>query len=386
MGNTCSQGSKVSRKAGSAVLARCLWVFWAILLGVPMCFGQGTTATLGGKVLDAQGRAIPHATVVLTSDDTGVHWDKSTNGAGDWRVESLVSGHYRFRVAAKGFKTAEHPTLQLQIADQKSIDVTMEPGTTTETVVVQSTSPLLDTTSAVSGTVITTRQLEELLSQTNNPLSYVGLAPGVSLGPPSGGAAHLWSNASFSAVMVNATGSGTNAVNYQIDGGTNTVGQAGVAYIPPLDSVSELRVSTNAYDASIGRTAGGTIDLSLKSGARQYHGVAYEMNQNNTLNARYYQNVGVRQPVPPVHLNEYGGTVGGPVWIPNLFDGRKKQTFFFLSFDGIRNVSPQATGFTSLPTALETSGDFSQSFTTVTTNGVTTRYPLSLYDPLTTDD
>ena len=103
MGNTGSQGSKVLRKAGSAVPAMCLLAFWGILLWVPLCLGQGTTATLGGKVLDAQGRAIPHATVVVTSNDTGVHWNKITNGAGAWRVESLVAGHYHFRVTAKGF-------------------------------------------------------------------------------------------------------------------------------------------------------------------------------------------------------------------------------------------------------------------------------------------
>lgn len=357
----------------------CLFV--VSLLAPGGVYGQGSTAVLGGKVFDGQGKVIPGAEVTVTSEETGVHWMTASNSEGNWRVEGLVAGHYHFDVAASGFKTLAHSAIELQIADQKFVDVVLEVGSTTEKVTVVATTPLIDTTAGISGTVITTEQLEELPSQTNSPVALAVLTPGVILGIPTGGVPHLWSNTSESALTVNASGEGTNQINYQIDGGTDTRSQTGIAYIPPMDAVSEVRVTANAYDASIGRTAAGTIDMSMKSGTRDFHGVLYEMNQNNILNANSYQNT-ASTPVPAVHMNEYGGTAGGPVWIPKFYDGRQKGTFFFFSWDGIRNTSPSKTGTMSLPTQQERNGDFSQSFTTQTVNKVTTVYPIQLYDPL----
>ena len=279
-------------------------------------------------------------------------------------------------------KTLAHSAIQLEIADQKYVDVVLEVGSVTEKVTVFATTPLIDTTAGISGTVITKEQLEELPSQTNSAVELATLTPGVILGLPTGGTPHLWANTSESAITIDSTGEGSNALNYQIDGGTDTMNQSGIAYIPPMDAVAEVRVTTNAYDASIGRTAGGTIEMSMKAGTKDVHGDLYEMNQNYFLNARSYQSTS-STPVPPVHMNEYGGTAGGPVWIPKIYDGRKKDLFFFFNWDGIRNSSPNNTGTMSLPTMAERSGDFSKSFTTQTVNKVTTIYPIQIYDPLT---
>ncbi len=360
----------------------CCFVALLVLLFTPLGYGQGSTAILGGKVFDAQGKVIPNATVAVTSEERGIHWTAQTNKEGSWRLEDLVEGHYSFSVSAPAFKTLEHSAIELQIADQKFVDVVLEVGSTTEIVTVVATTPLISTSAGVSGTVITTEQLQELPSQTNSPVALAVLTPGMVLGLPTGGVAHLWSNTSESALTSNASGEGTNSLNFTIDGGTDTISQSGIAYIPPMDAISEVRVTTNAYDASIGRTSSATIDMSMKSGTKSLHGVFYEMNQNKILNANSYQNT-ANTPVPAVHLNEYGATAGGPVWIPKLWDGRKKGTFFFFNWDGIRNSSPASTGFMSLPTAQERQGDFSASFTTQTTNKVTTVYPIQIYDPLT---
>ncbi len=346
--------------------------------------GQGSTAVLGGKVFDPQGRVIAKATVVVTSEERGTHWTALSNNEGSWRLEGLVEGHYSFVVSAPGFKLLQHSPIELQIADAKFVDVALEIGSTSEKVVVTAETPLIDTTAGISGTVITTAQLQELPSQTNSPVALATLVPGVILGIPTGGVPHLWSNTSESALTVNASGEGNNALNYQIDGGSDTYNQSGIAYIPPMDAVGEVRVTTNAYDASIGRTSAGTIDMSMKAGTKEYHGVLYEMNQNNFLNANSYQNT-AHTPVPPVHMNEYGGTFGGPVRIPKLYDGRKKNTFFFFNWDGIRNNSPATTGTMSLPTMAERQGDFSSSFVTQTINKVTSVYPVQIYDPNTYD-
>ena len=104
--------------------------------------------------------------------------------------------------------------------------------------------------------------------------------------------------------------------------------------------MQEFRVSTNAYDASIGRQAGSTINMQTKNGAKRYHGTLYEFNQNNMLNANLFQTNLVGGAVPPVHFNEFGGTFGGPVWIPKLYNGREK-TFFFVSYDDTHNIDPR---------------------------------------------
>lgn len=350
--------------------------------GGRVAWSQGSTSTLGGRVTDSQQHVIAGADVTVISRQTGVETHATTNGAGLWQVSSLVAGHYRFVVKAKGFATVEHSAIDLQIADVKSIDVEMKVGSVDEQVVVTAETPLIDTTAAVSGVVLTTSQLEELPTSSNSPTELVALAPGVFMAPPSGGAAYLWSTNSESAITVNGSGSGTNAVNYVIDGASNTITSSGqIAYIPPMDSVAEVRVTTNAYDASIGRTAAGTVNLSLKSGTDAFHGVLYERNQNNFLNADYVQYKATGQPTPTIRFNEYGGTVGGPVWIPKLYNGRKRGTFFFFAYDGIRNISPAATGFLSIPNKAERNGDYSQSFEVV--NG--TSYPITIYDPRTID-
>jgi hypothetical protein len=155
-----------------------------------------------------------------------------------------------------------------------------------------------------------------------------------------------------------------------------------VAFIPPMDSVQEFRVSTNAYDASIGRQAGATINMQTRSGGKSYHGVLYEFNQNSAMNANLFQTNLIGGAVAPVHFNEWGGTFGGPVYLPKLYHGKDK-TFFFVSYDDTPNMNPLGSGSIAVPTALERTGDFSQSFTTQTVGGVLTKYPIQVYDPLT---
>lgn len=375
--------AEISRAAGRAIALVVILLCGGLLLGgAPCAWAQSTTATLGGRVTDPQGRVVAGAQVVVTSNSTGVQIKTQTNNSGEWRVDSLVPGSYRFRVTAQGFAALDHSAIDLQIADQKFIDVALSVGSTSQSVVVQSTTPLIDTTAAVAGTVLTNNELNELPSETNSPTELAVLAPGVFMAPPQGGAAYLWSNVSESGITVNASGSGTNAVNYTVDGATNTIVSSGdIAYIPPMDSVNEVRVTTNSYDASIGRTAAGTINLALKSGSDQFHGDLYERNQNNFLNADYTQYNASHQPTPTIRFNEFGGTVGGPVWIPKLYSGRKHGTFFFFSYDGIRSIAPSEVGFLSLPTEAERNGDFSQVMEAV--NGVS--YPVIPYDPLTID-
>jgi len=356
-----------------------------LFLALPaLSFGQGTTSVLGGEVSDPSGGRIPGALVTVVSDETGVETTARTNSVGSWRIESLIAGHYHFTIRAEGFETLKHSSIELQLGDSKVVDTTLTVGKTSETVVVTSETPLIDLSASVSGTTLGSEDFQELPSESGSVMDFVRLTPGVFLAAPSGGAALLWSTNSLSAIVTNGAGSGTNAMNYMIDGATDTIVSNGQeAFIPPSDAVRELKVMTNAYDAAIERTAAGTVNMTIKSGSKKFHGSLYERNINNFLNANNYQNGATHTPTPTVHLNEWGGTVGGPVWIPKLYNGAKKQTFFFFSYDGIHNVSPAANGFLSLPTQAERTGDFSHSFTTNTTGGSTQTVPITIYDPAT---
>lgn len=355
------------------------------LSSVRTACAQESRASLGGKVTDPQQAVVSGAIVTVTSSETGVVQATTTNSSGEWRVRYLIPGHYSFDVKAKGFKGASHDLIELQVGDQKTADAQLQIGSVTESVDVSAEfSPLIDTTAAVSGTVITTKELEDLPTQSHVATLLIGLTPGGLVGNGYGGQPHLWSNIGDSQVQVNGTGSvaGSGAQNnnysvqYTLDGSYDSTNSGQIAFVPPQDSIAEFRVQTNAYDASIGRQSGGTLNIVSKTGTKSFHGSLFEYNQNNSLNAYVWNGTKTA-----IHYNEYGGTVGGPVWIPHLYDGRNKKTFFFFSYDGIRNNAPVNTGYMTLPSMLERGGDFSQSFQR--TSGV--QYPITVYDPSTVD-
>jgi len=370
--------------------------FLAILLvwTVPLCFAQGTTSVLTGIVFDSQGKVVPNATVTVVSDDKGIQWTAKTNDAGSWRVDALVAGTYHFTVSAQGFSETVHPSFALEMGTQKSLDTTLKVGTSTEEITVTAEDPLIDTTAAVSGLVLEAKHLEELPTHSNSPLEFLETTPGFTFGgyyqASQDLSTMLWSNIAFSAGSMNGAGNGSFAINYVIDGATDTNTSGQVAWVPPMDSIQEVRVTSNAYDASISRSASATVNMMMKSGGDSFHGNIYEFNKNNFWNANTVGNDAELSKggswknyhVPIVRHNEFGGMVGGPVWIPKVWDGKKRGTFFFVASELLRDNSPyQQPNTVSLPTAAERTGDFSQSYVTRTVNGIQTTYMNTIYDP-----
>ena len=256
-------------------------------------------------------------------------------------------------------------------------------GSQSQTVEVKAETPLIDTTAAVSGTVITEDELNDLPSQSHVASLFATLSPGVVAQDQGSNVVRLWSNNGAPQFTANGGRNNVYSNNFLLDGMPNTKAGGDISFTPSMDSVREFRVLTNAYDASIGRQAGSTINMSTKNGRKKYHGDLYEYNQNNVLNANLFQTNLVGGSVPPVHFNEFRGTVGGPASIPKVYDGGSK-TFFFVAFDKTLNTNPLPTTL-SVPTALERQGDFSQSFTTQIVNGQTVRYPAEIYDPMSVD-
>jgi hypothetical protein len=344
---------------------------------------QDVRATIGGRVTDPQDAVVPGAKVTVTSFDTNVARSTVTNKSGLWQIQSLLPGSYGFTVTAPGFHTEERLGLTLQAADVKEFDVRLVVGSTTQNVVVTGETPLIDTTAAISGTVITQSELENLPSQSHVATLFATLAPGVVERDQGSNVVRAWSNDGASQFVANGGRNDTGSNNFQLDGMPNTKTGGDIAFIPPMDSVQEFRVQTNAYDASIGRQAGATFNMETKSGGKQYHGDLYEYNQNNFLNANLYQNNLVGRTTPPVHFNQFGGVFGGPVRIPKFYNGAGR-TFFFVAFDKTINTNPLQPTL-SVPTQLERAGDFSQSYTTQLVNGTRVVYPIKLYNPYQID-
>jgi len=345
---------------------------------------QEVRATIGGRVTDAQGAVVPGAVVTVTSDDTAVKLDTQTNSQGNWTVQFLLPGHYRFTVTAPGFKTEQRSGITLQTADNKQLDVQLEVGSASQSVDVTAEAPLIDTTTATSGTVITSEEISEMPSQSHVATLLATLSPGVIAQDQNGNVVHMWSYIGASQFTADGGRNNIYSNNYMLDGMPDTKAGGYVSFIPPMDSLQEFRVQTNAYDAAIGRQAGSTVNMQTKSGTKDYHGNLYEFNQNSVLNAQLFQTNLVGGAKPPIHFNEFGGTVGGPVVIPRLYNGRQK-TFFFVSYDKTLNQDPRPGSIRSVPTDLERKGDFSQSYTTNVLNGQTVRFPILVYDPMSVD-
>ncbi len=362
------------------VLAAGLWL--AAVAGVAL--GQDVRASLGGRVTDPQGALIPNAKIAVISDDTNVEQHATTNNAGAWVVKFLLPGSYHLVVTADGFKTAEGRGIALQTADDKTVDIKLEVGATSQSVEVVGEVPLIDTSSASSGTVINAKEMSELPSISRVPTLMAILSPGVVQQDQNNNPIHGWSYNGASQIEVNGGRYSVIYSNfYTIDGFPNVKSGGNIAFIPSQDLIGEFRVQLSAYDASIGRQAGGTFNMTSKSGSKDFHGTLYEFNQNSFLNAKQFQLNLTNAVNPPIHLNQWGFTFGGPVRIPKLYNGSKK-TFFFVHYEGLRNKNPQG-GLLSLPTQAERSGDFSQSYNTQVVAGQRTSIPYTIFDPSTVD-
>lgn len=359
-----------------------LFRLFPILLTCPIVLtGQESRATLQGRVSDSTGAVIPGVSISVVSVETRVKQTTSTNESGAWSVRFLNPGSYSVSASADGFATVERTGITLQTADSKQLDLTMEVGVVTQNVVVTGETPLIDTSSATGGTVIEGAAITDIPMLSRIPFLLATMSPGVVATDQNQNVAMMWSNNAASEFSVNG-GRGTRSNEFLIDGMPNSKRDR-VAFIPPADSVAEFKIMSNNYDAQYGRQAGGTINVSVKSGTNSYHGGVYDFFRNSALNANLFQSNRSGQAKVPAHYNLYGGSFGGPVWIPKVYS-KKDKTFFFVSFEGIRNSDPRFTT-RSVPTEAERNGNFNDSFTTRVIGGTTERVPITIFDPLTID-
>ena len=313
-----------------------------------------TTGSITGTVKDPSGAAITGAAVTVSNAEHGINRKTASNSAGEYTASSLASGSYDITVTAPGFKKFQAKGVVLEVAEKARVDVTMEVGTiNTEVIVEGSAVAQVETESSDLGGTVTGKEITQLELNGRDFKQLVTLVPGVSnqTGSDEGGVG-VTANNSFS-----VNGGRVEYNNWELDGGDNLdVGSNNTLNVTPsVDAIGEFKVLTSNYGAQFGKNGSGTIEVETKSGTNRFHGDLYEFVRNNMFNAPAWEQNGV---APAYHKNDYGYTVGGPVYIPNVYNTSKSKTFFFWSQEWRRDRVPYS--FEQLvPTATERTGNFS---------------------------
>jgi hypothetical protein len=333
------------------------------LLGMALLFGMGGSvvaqefrATVKGQVVDSSKAAVPGASVTVQNTQTGEVASTTSNAEGDFTLPFLKPGLYTLTVELSGFQKHVRSGLRLEVSQTATINVQLAVGGVTEEVTVAADSPLLETSNASRGTVIDSHRIAELPLQSRSPMALAVLVAGVNynaqaiyLRPFDNGALADWS-----------MNGGQNRNNeFLLDGAPNNANQSGnnIAYVPPADAVQEFKVQTNSFDAQYGRTAGGVVNMSLKSGTNSFHGTGYEYYRRKWLDANSFLLNARATPKVQHYLDQYGFEVDGPVQIPGLYNGKGK-TFFMFNGEKYREGTPAAQ-FSTVPTDAMRRGDFS---------------------------
>jgi hypothetical protein len=327
---------------------------------------QETRGTLTGSISDPSGASVPGAKVRAVNDQTNIANETLSTADGTYTIPFMLSGTYTVSVEVNGFRKTVRKGIEVRISDRVNVDFALQLGSAQESVTVAAEAPLLETSSATTGQVIDRKRIAELPLADGNPLALVRLAPGIVFTGDLTSASAL-SNSAPSNFESNGSPGGN---EFTLDGSPNTAdrnanGSTRVGLQPPTDAVEEFKVVTATFDAQQGRTAGGSVDVSIRSGSNQLHGTLYEFVRNDVLSANsFFLN---RSPTEldengkskrqARRYNRFGGTVGGPLVLPKIYNG-KDRTFFFVSWERIRTVQPAFETLT-LPTAAFRAGDFS---------------------------
>lgn len=320
--------------------------------GCHWALAQVTTSSILGTVTDNGGAVIPNARISVTDVDRNLKKITTSNEVGNYRVDFLLTGNYSISVSGPGFKTYIQNGIALNAGVPVTINVQLSPGAVSETVEVTSQAPLVETTNAEVGSTVDRRDMTVLPLVNRNPYTLLDLAPGVqsnSVGQRFG--------APTATVIINGgayNGSGT--TNYYFDGGPNLNALSnGGGLLPNPDTLQEFRVQTSNYGAAYGRFGSGIVNALVRSGTDTVHGTVFEFLRNPHLNAQSW-GASANSAKEPLHRNQFGATLGGPI--------RKGKMFYFGSYGGLRQAdATQLTG-AIVPSALERTGNFTQSIGT----------------------
>ena len=342
-----------------------------LVLGMGLTIGMASAQTFGeitGEVKDQSGAIAPNASITATNTATNASRTTRTNEAGIYSFPALVPGTYQVKVEAPGFQSMLRSNVNLQVQQTARIDFTLIIGQATQTIEVSSSAVLLTTESATVGTVIEQKSITDLPLNGRDFLQLVALSPNVTYGFQAPNQAVGRQGGTRATENIAISGMRGTWNNYTLDGVSNTdVNFNLYIQLPSIDALQEFKVQTGIYPAEFGREAS-QINVSTKPGSNDYHGTVFEFLRNSVLDAKPYDFIGTNPVKAPFRWNQYGFTLGGPIRIPKLFNGRNR-LFFMSNFEGFKSRRTDQGLYTTAPDSWR-HGDFS-SFST------------PLYDPLT---
>ena len=335
-------------------------IFCLLVAVIPPCAAQTTTSTITGRITDPTEAVIPAAQVSVVNVDSGVTIEVESNESGLYRVPSLSPGSYRVEVESSGFQRLVRSGIVLQISQVLQVDLVMQLGAITETIDVTGSAPVVESQTSSVSQLVERSMIEGMPLGNRTATSLVVLTPGAYVVNPGGFGAGF--------PIFGISGGRVRNQSYSLDGGnvTNVVGLA----VPqlqtglPMDAMQEFRVLSNNYAAEHGHSTSGIVTMSTRAGTNALHGSLFYYVRNDALDARNFFSA----TKAPLRQHQFGASIGGPII--------KDKTHFFFSWEQGRRVSG-GTAFRTVPTALQRSGDFSQ---TLDSKGKL----IPIYDPATT--
>ena len=338
------------------------------LLSASALWSQSYQGGLRGLVVDGGGAIIGTAKVSLTNQSSGITRSTLSNDTGEYVFNSLEPATYSLTVETPGFKKFEKKSVIVGTQQFLTIDAKMGIGAVTESILVTEEVPLIESANASTGQVIDCQKLVDLPNLGRNPFMMSKIAQNV---VPAGNPNFNRMQDQSGSSQISIAGGPVRGNNYLLDGVPITDAVNRAVIIPTIESVKEVKVQANTYDAEMGRTGGGVFNTYLKSGANKLNGSGFGYIRQTDWMANTYFNNRNGKPIVDQPFKNYGGSIGGPVWIPKVYDGRNK-SFFFIGAEAYRQISSVSSEL-AVPTPAEISGDFSQR----------ARSPI-IYDPLST--
>src|SRR5580698_4136918 len=301
-------------------------VLFLVLLAPAGAWAQSFLASVSGIVNDPTGAVAPNAKVTATDIARGVTFTTTTNQDGVYFINNLIPSTYKVIAEAAGFQTYVLDQFPLQAKQDAKLNITLQLGTATQTVEVQSQVQMVDPSNATLGGVVNNKSIVDLPIVNRNVLTLMAIEPGVAPSTPN----NYSSNFFTSAIRYSFNGGLESTSDFQLDGvsllnQSDIPGIMGLTMLPSVDAIDEMRVQTNSYSASYGRSGGGIPTMVTKSGTNGFNGDAFEFRQNNDLDANSFFSNRAGAQIAPLHIDQYGGTIGGPVI--------KNKTFFFFAFE-----------------------------------------------------
>lgn len=313
---------------------------------------QSNVGSISGEVTDSSGAAVPNSTVTATNVQTGLKRTVTTQDNGLYVFATLPEGTYNIRVEKDGFRTSEQSAVVLDAASRRTIDFRLEVGAIAESVSVSAAVEQVSTASGDVTRVIASRQLSQIALNGRNYSQLLRLIPGAvatTLDP---------FNLALSTTGQRINGLRTDSILFNLDGAENmdNGGNINGAVNPSADSIAEVKILAASYSAEFGGRSGALVNVITKSGTQQFHGTLFEFVRNDHFDARTF----FARQVDPLRFNDFGYTVGGPVFIPKKWNTNKDKLFFFVSQE-FKYSHTGATRLNNVPTQDERNGDFRNS-------------------------